>query len=61
MALALFCLDLLTVAALLLIGRILAAFPRRWEGWLVFLVCLAGMFGLRSTARAQPAGAHVQP
>ncbi|MFN3512914.1 MAG: helix-turn-helix domain-containing protein [Phenylobacterium sp.] len=44
MALALFCLDLLTIAALLLIGgRILAAFPRRGEGWLVFLVCLAGM------------------
>lgn len=44
MALALLCIDVVTIAALLLIGgRILATFPRRAEGWLVFLLCLAGV------------------
>lgn len=42
--LALLCLDVVTLAALLLIGgRIVAAWPRRPEAWLVALVCVAVM------------------
>jgi AraC-like DNA-binding protein len=44
MPLAMLSLDVVTIAALLLVGgRILAAFPRRREGWLVALVCIAGV------------------
>lgn len=40
--LALLCLDVVTIAALLLIGgRIAAAHPRRPESWLAFLLCVS--------------------
>jgi AraC-like DNA-binding protein len=42
--LALLCLDVVTLAALALIGaRVVSAYPRRLEAWLVLLVCAAVM------------------